>query len=171
MNRDKTVLNTSIVSIILWYTILYLCRFKLIYPVTPFVTAVLFILPTIFIIYHGVIEMDYLKKNKNDKKEKEDILLALAREKDLANIIPVIIFGFGHLIMLKIVKPKISKLIIPFLVMSLLLGTVIPYVFIYNSFKNCSNRKLLITEILLFASESAALTILIACCITAFLKL
>lgn len=170
MNRDNIVLNTSIISIILWYIILYLYRSKLLYTVPPLVGVFLFILPTIFILYHGIVEMDYLKKIEHEQ-EREDILLALSREKDLANIIPVIIFGFGFLISKNIVNNKAKKIIVQFLVISLLMGTIVPYVFIYNSFKNCSNTKLLMSEILLFSSESAALTILISCCIITFLNI
>lgn len=112
--------------------------------------------------------MEYFEQIKDLKKEKKQILEALNREKDLANIIPVIIFGFGFLIMNDIVRKKISKLVIPFLIMSLLLGTVVPYTVIYNSFDNCSNEKILISEIVLFSSEAVALSMLISCCIMTF---
>lgn len=171
MKRNEIILYTSTICIITWYIILYFCRYKFIYPFRFSITLFLFILPMIFILYHAFIKIKYFKQiNYNKKREKEDILSALAREKDLANIIPVIIFGFGYLIQNGLLDHKVSKLIIPFLIMSLLLGTVIPYALIYNSFIHCSNEKILISEIILFSSEACALTILIACCMVTFFR-
>lgn len=168
MERTNIIITTTIMCIILWYFILYLCRNKFIYPIPSNIVSLLFILPVIFIIYHGITEMEYFKQIKDLEKEKKQILEAFNREKDLANIIPVIIFGFGFLIMNNMVRKKISKLVIPFLIMSLLLGTVVPYTVIYNSFDNCSNEKILISEIVLFSSEAVALSMLISCCIMTF---
>ncbi len=169
MDRNSIIFNTSFICIFMWFIILYVFKSRLIKPLKFTGITLLILFPIICIVYHGIIEMQYDEEVDKDK-EKEKIISNMKRENNLANIIPVIIFGYGYLIKNGIVNPKISNIVIPFLVASLLLGTVIPYIIVYNSFDDCSIQKLLASEIIMFSSETASLALLFTCCFITMIR-
>ena len=168
-SRNTIIFNTSLICIFIWLIVLYIFKSRLMKPLKFTGMTLLILFPILCIIYHGIIEMKYGQDVDKDK-EKKTIIKNMKRENNLANIIPVIIFGYGYLIKNGIVNPRLSNIVIPFLVASLLLGTVIPYIIVYNSFNDCSIQKLLTTEIIMFSSETASLALLFACCFITMIR-
>jgi hypothetical protein len=172
-NYKLALVVTSLVSIILWFIILFYSNNKIINNEHHFMLNVITItLPIILITYHAYVKfkaLDYF--NLKDDERKEKILKHMEQEKNLANIIPVIVFGLGFLLNSIIIKNKTTSLIVPYLLLALLLGTVIPYLIMYNSFIDSNIIKLLISETLLFSSESFSFTLLISCLIIPYLQI
>ena len=105
------------------------------------------------------------------EEEKKKILDDMDKEKELANIVPVIVFGLGFLFNSYIINKKSINLTVPFLLLSLLFGTIIPYIIMYNSFTDSNITKLLISETFLFSSESFSFTLLLSCVLIPYFHL
>lgn len=106
-----------------------------------------------------------------EKQEKKKIIKNMVKENNLVNIVPVIVFGLGFLLRSIIVNDEAIKLTIPYLLLALLLGTIIPYIIMYNNFENCDLSKLIISETLLFSSEACSFSLLISCALIPYLHM
>ena len=88
---------------------------------------------------------------------------------DISKIIPSTVFGLGLLFSSGKLDIKLLKVTTPYLLLSILFGTIIPYFIIHNNFKNTNLKQLIISKTLLYISETLAFTFLIPSIIIPFL--
>jgi hypothetical protein len=174
VSQNKTlVVLASFACVMVW--ILFISRTNpknSIMNAYPYSSIAIYGLPVVGIMYHAFIkirELDRADYREEDSRVK--IVNEMKEEKNLANVIPVIVFGVGVLLNTQLVSKDIVRATIPLLLLSLLLGTLIPYIIMYNSFDDSNITKLLVSEVVLFSSESFAFAILILCVLIPYFSL
>ncbi len=158
---------TTVAMVLAWFVVLYLFRSKLIHSQYKLVASVTALIPIVFILYHGVHRYNLIKDARDLQEEKKKIRAEMEAEQALAKVIPVLIFGLG--IVLERFDKKYLGIAIPFLLLALLFGTVIPYMIIYVNFEESHIYKLLASETVQYSSEAYSFGLLLSGIILPFL--
>ena len=168
-HHKQLVLIITILFIIMWMIILYIFQKQLLDYRYKFISTITVILPIVFMIYHMYIQNQIINESTSFSVESTRILTKIYSENRFAKIIPVIIFGMG--ILLSRFDTKYLRISMPFLILSLLFGTIIPFIIEHINFKQSSIDQILFFEIVEFCSESYAYSLLISSVLLPFVAL
>lgn len=171
MDREyhkNIAIYTSGSCIVIWIILLIISQNKKYHNSFNYFNIIIYSLPIFFIVYHVTIKHKAISDPTYDEDKIKKVILEEMEDKQLANVIPPIVFGVGILLNATSLKKYISRATIPYLLLSLLLGTIIPYIIMYNTFEETNLTKLLISEIVLFSSESFAFSLLLSCVLIPF---
>lgn len=159
-------LKVTILFIIFWLIVIYFTKNHIL--VNNYVTIIL-LLPIVIMIYHFIIMNKSLKDAKSYREEKKMILQKIKQEQELAELIPVAVFGLS--LLLGRVSNKLLKLVTPFLLLSIAFGTIIPFFVLFINAQDSSIEKLIVSEVIQFSSEAVAFGNLIPVIFVPFLIL
>jgi hypothetical protein len=125
---------------------------------------------TYYIVYH------YYHSNTNTisyEKQLEEIKLELEQEGKISTIIPVILFGIGaiYTTLQKLTKNTLLKIATPYLIFSLLFGTIIPIIISYLILDHNDLDRINIASHLDFVFVSMAFGLIITSLLIPFLIL
>ena len=150
----------TIILVILWLLMLYAFRSHLIYWNHLTITYLTILIPILFMIYHSFIWGKIIDDSKTRECEIDNIMYSIKSENRLTRIVPVIMFGLG--VLLSRFDKHILRKTIPFLLLGLLFGSLIPLTLEHISFKQSNVYKLIVTETIDYCSESYSYGLLIA---------
>ena len=148
----------NIILVLAWVLILKFTK-NLIKGKQLWLDILIYLLPILFIIYHINIQLAILNKSKSIKEERNKISKLLKKDLAVAKTIPIMIFGIG--IILSKANKEYILISLPYLLLALIFGTVIPFVISMISFKESNLTKLIISENVFSSSESFSFALLI----------
>ena len=150
--KHKSIaLKVTILFIIFWLLVIYLCKDLI--SINNYVLIIL-LSPIIIMIYHLIIMNKSVEKSKSYKEEKKMIMEKIKKEQDLAELIPVAVFGLA--LLLGNVGSDLLKIVSPFLLLSIAFGTIIPFFVLFINAQDSSIEKLIVSEVIQFCSEAVA---------------
>lgn len=150
--HEITLVITSLGMVFVWLIIiLVLAKFTLTDNIL--LNVIFVITPPIVIVYHGFTQYFLVEESKTVEEESEKIIEEMENEKEFAKIIPSVVFGLGILL------SKFSEhiyLMLPYLVLVIIFGTLVPYFALFVNFTDSNIIKLIISETLEYSSEAFA---------------
>ena len=154
-NKLLYLYASTIVVLILWYILLYSARHILLKKKYIFIDYLLFILPLLLVMNH-LFNMHNHIINNNDIVLEENIKDDLKKEIGYAQVVPIIIFGLGVFL-----PSKFKYLVLPYLLLALIFGTIIPFI-IMKLVENSNSLELLILkDSMEYCSQSFSFTLII----------
>ena len=156
LNNKLLYLYTStIVVVILWYVLLHSARHILLKRKYIFIDYILYLFPLILIINHLYNMHVHIINNKDDVLE-ENIKDDLKKELGYAQVVPIIIFGLGVFL-----PNKFKGMILPYLLLALIFGTIIPFIIIKLGENSNSLELLILKDSMEYCSQSFSFTLII----------
>ena len=156
LNNKLLYLYTStIVVVILWYVLLHSARHILLKRKYIFIDYILYLFPLILIINHLYNMHEHIINNKDDVLE-ENIKDDLKKEMGYAQVVPIIIFGLGVFL-----PNKFKDMILPYLLLALIFGTIIPFIIIKLGENSNSIELLILKDSMEYCSQSFSFTLII----------
>ena len=120
-------------------------------------------------IYHLMIMYKSFDNSNFYMEEKKMIMDKIKKELNLAELIPVAVFGLA--LLLGNVGKDLLKIVSPFLLLSIAFGTIIPFFVLFINAQDSSIEKLIVSEVIQFCSEAVAFGNLIPVIFVPFLIL
>jgi len=140
----------SLFMVFIWFIIiLVLAKFTL--TDNDLVNYVFILIPPVVIIYHAFSQYVLVEKSNYKEEEALHILESMEKEKDFAKIIPSVVFGLGILLS---GFAKEIYLMLPYFILVIIFGTLVPYFVLFLNFADNNVVKLIISEVLEYSSES-----------------
>lgn len=156
LNNKLLYLYTStIVVIILWYVLLHSAKHILLKRKYIFIDYILYIFPLILVINHLYNMREHIINNKDDVLE-ENIKDDLKKEMGYAQVVPIIIFGLGVFL-----PAKFKNLVLPYLLLALIFGTIIPFIIIKLGENSNSLELLILKDSMEYCSQSFSFTLIL----------
>ena len=154
-NKLLYLYTSTIVVLILWYILLYSTRHILLKKKYIFIDYLLFILPLLLVMNH-LYNMHNHIINNNDIVLEENIKDDLKKEMGYAQVVPIIIFGLGVFL-----PSKFKYLVLPYLLLSLIFGTIIPFIIMKLGENSNSLELLILKDSMEYCSQSFSFTLII----------
>lgn len=176
--KEETVLDIYMLIIgyiiILSFGVWFHCYFRHIMPLKVFYTSVFFVVlfPLVMYSYYIFYEIEDVRQYISYEKIMEEARYEIEREEKISGVIPVILFGVGIVYsnIQKQSKAKVDLLQLssPYLLFSLMFGTVVPNIISYLIFDNHNIHRILIASDFNFISVSIAFGLMIVSLLVPF---
>jgi uncharacterized membrane protein YbjE (DUF340 family) len=159
-----------IISFGLWFH----TYFRNIMPIKVYYTSVAFVVifPLIIYSYYIFYEIYQIREHVSKEKILQETKYEIDREEKISGIIPVILFGVGivytNIQKQSKIKINLLQLSSPYLLFSLMFGTVIPNIISYLIFDNTNLKRLLTASYFSFISVSIAFGLMITSLLVPF---
>ena len=147
LNNKKQASYTiliSVVCIIIWCIIIYTFRKHFINKKYKFAFFVVYLIPIAIIIYHTYYEYKQIMKRTSYDMELDRIKNEIDYEKDIAEVIPILLFGLAAIF--EKYSVFIMKKVVPLLLIGTLLGAIIPFGLRYVTFNTENLNRLVFIE-------------------------
>lgn len=154
-NKLLYLYTSTIVVLILWYILLYTAKHILLKKKYVFIDYILYIFPFILVINH-LYNMHVHIVNNNDDILEENIRDDLKKEMGYAQVIPIIIFGLGVFL-----PSKFKYVVLPYLLLALIFGTIIPFIIIKLGENSNSLELLILKDSMEYSSQSFSFTLIL----------
>ena len=154
-NKLLYLYTSTIVILILWYILLYSARHILLKKKYIFIDNILFIFPLILVMNHLYNMHNHIINNNDDILE-ENIRDDLNKEMGYAQVVPIIIFGLGVFL-----PSKFKYLVLPYLLLALIFGTIIPFIIIKLGENSNSLELLILKDSMEYSSQSFSFTLIL----------
>ena len=168
--KDETIFDLYMLLIgyiiIISFGVWFHKYFYNIIPVKVFMISIsaIIIFPLLIYSYYIFYEIHSIREGETYEKLLEEANLEIEKEEKIAGIIPVILFGIGVVysnIEKVSKKTNILKLAAPYLIFSLLFGTIIPNIVSYLVFDHNNLHRVLIASDMDFVSVSLSFGLMI----------
>lgn len=178
--KDETTFDLYMLIIgyviILCFGVVFHKHFYNIIPTEIFRLSVIavIVLPLILYSYYIFHEIESIRQHKSYETLLEEAEMELKAEEKISAIIPVILFGVGIVysnIQKFTKKIGLMKIVAPFLIFSLLFGTVIPNIISYLILDHHDLHRVLIASDLDFVSMSIAFGLMVTSLLMPFLTI
>ena len=151
--KHEIILVVSSLAMTFVWLIIILVLAKFTLTNNTLLNVMFVIVPPLAIIYHGFTQYYLVEESETVEEESHHIIEEMENEKEFAKIIPSVVFGLG--ILLSSFNEHIY-LMLPYLVLVIIFGTLIPYFALFVNFTDSNIMKLIISETIEYSSESFA---------------
>lgn len=154
-NKLLYLYTSTVVILILWYILLYTAKHILLKKKYIFIDYILYIFPFILVMNHLYHMHNHIVNNNDDILE-ENIRDDLKKEMGYAQVVPIIIFGLGVFL-----PSKFKYLVLPYLLLALIFGTIIPFIIIKLGENSNSLELLILKDSMEYSSQSFSFTLIL----------